>query len=204
MSRNNIYSHQFSHGSQPSGLRLLRQESGIGIFVATIEARVLLKAFRFKNLPGPHHNLSVTHGSRVLHQHRLHSIAKRSKRLPAGDGGCHVGGGLVGLTPAQQNAVVGAERVEEEVEVERGEAEPETGVGGEELEEVGGDVGGGDVGEGGEVVKDGGEGEGPRGEVVGVSEGRRADLFLLFVDEASAVAGVGENGETCSFWKTIH
>lgn len=69
----------------------------------------------------------------------------------------------------------------------------------EQLREVLADVRGVDAGEGGEVGEEGGEGDVARavrsGSVVVARRAVGADLLLFLVDEAAAVAGVGEYGE---------
>ncbi|PVH33545.1 hypothetical protein PAHAL_8G020400 [Panicum hallii] len=192
---------------------LLTEERRVGISVAAVETWVLLEPLVPEQLPGPAHHLPVAQRRRVRRQHGLHRAAERAARLAAVGRLVvrrHVRGRLVRLAPAQQDAAVGAGSA---VVVALLVVELGAGVGAEEREEVVGDVvgrvdarGAGEVADDGgvreEAGADGARGGGSwRGSTIGDGG---ADLLLLLVDEAAAVARVRDHGEGRALRHPVH
>lgn len=102
---------------------------------------MLLEPLLPQHLPRPHHHLPVAQLLPLaLPQDGLHRVAERPERLPSlRRRRAHVRGGLVGLAPAQQDPLVGLQRVERR-RLQGREAEPEARLGAERLEQVGPDI----------------------------------------------------------------
>lgn len=84
----------------------LEQEGRVGVRVAAVEAGVLPDALLAQRLPRPDHQLSVAQRRRVRAQHRLDGVAECPARPLDAVPGRHVGGGLVGLAAAEEDARV--------------------------------------------------------------------------------------------------